>query len=122
MLRNIEFLDLCSTPSDIWVKQLGLDGSSEAGKCPLGSTGCNDSHMRREAEVDYVMYKCRMCKYNTLQKKEMEKHLKVHTEEKPLCSSHRPFRANILNSTENTGAVDRGEYLLSIHYYIDRWC
>ena len=116
-MRNTLSPDLSSSPSKVRVKQLTLDDSSRTEKCPLcqlplGSAGCNDSHMQRDAEVDPVTYKCRMCKYDTLERKEMEKHLKVHTEEKPPCSSHRPFGANRTSyTTDETATVEKGAIL-----------
>ena len=120
-------LDPSYSPSKIQVKQLRSDGSNTTERCPLcqlplGSAGCNDSHMRRDTKVDLVTYNCRMCKYKTLEKKEMEKHLKAHTEEKPPCASHRPFGTNRNSKvTDDTGTVDGGGCTLSVGY-VDRCC
>ena len=107
--------DLCFSPSKIRVKELKSTEKCPLCQLPLGSTGCNDSHIRRDAEVDPVTYKFRMCKYDTLEKKEMEKHLKVHTEEIPPYSSHRLLRANSnLIVTGKKRTVEGGRYPISI--------
>ena len=94
--------------------------SSKREKCPLcqlplGSTKCTDSHIRSEGGADQVTYKCRMCKYYAMEEKEMEEHMKVHTEEKLPCSSHLPFGVNRnSHTTDDAGTVDKGRYPLSI--------